>query len=242
MNYTAGLVLGDVVVGVLALVAVDAAGGAGWLTSSTGGLVLGAWVAALGLLGAYAECRLGGGADEYRRVLVAGVALAAGLCVGLAVAPETPVRALLLVGVPVATILGLLGRNLQRRRLHRARSEGRMAKRVVVVGREVALVDVVRRLRRDAASGWQVIGACVPDPGSAGGLGRDGVHVLGGLDHVATVLDNVRADAVIVASASETASAYLRELSWKLEGTNIDLLVVPGVIEVAPERCRSVPP
>ncbi|CAB4922073.1 unannotated protein [freshwater metagenome] len=241
VNYTAGLVLGDLAAGALALVVVDLVGGAGWLTSSTGAVVLGGWVATLGLLGAYAERRFGGGPDEYRRVLVAGLALAAALGVGLAAAPDAPVRALVLVGIPLATVLGLLGRNLQRRRLHRARREGRMSKRVVVVGREVALVDLVRRLRRDTAAGWQVIGACVPDPGSAGGLGRDGVHVLGGLDHVASVLDNVRADAVIVASASETAALYLRELSWKLEGTNIELLVVPGLIEVAPDRLQIRP-
>ena len=241
VNYTAGLVLGDLALAGMVVGALGLWADTAWITATTGAAVAAAWVTVLGLVGAYAERRLGTGSDEYRRVLVAGVGATAALGAGLAAAPAAPLQQLLLIGMPVATALTLAGRNVQRRRLHRARSEGRMAKRVVVVGREVALVDLVARLRRDTASGWQVIGACVPDPGSAGGLGRDGVHVLGGLDHVATVLDNVRADAVIVASASETAAAYLRELSWRLEGTNIDLLVVPGLIEVAPDRLQIRP-
>ena len=241
VNYTVGLVVADLLLAGAVLHGIDLWTGAEWITAVRGAAVSAAWVAVLGLAGAYAERRLGTGSDEYHRVVVAGVGATAALGAVLAAVPDAPLRQLLLIGMPVVTVLTLTGRNLQRRRLHRARREGRMSKRVVVVGREVALVDLVRRLRQDTASGWQVIGACVPDPGSAGGLGRDGVHVLGGLDHVATVLDNVRADAVVVASASETAAAYLRELSWKLEGTNVDLLVVPGVIEVAPERLQIRP-
>jgi exopolysaccharide biosynthesis polyprenyl glycosylphosphotransferase len=52
------------------------------------------------------------------------------------------------------------------------------------------------------------------------------------------VLDEVRADAVVVASASETAGQYLRDLSWRLEGTAIEVLVVPGLIEVSPRRLQ----
>ncbi|MEI4270769.1 sugar transferase [Klenkia sp. LSe6-5] len=241
VNYTIRLVVGDVLTAALVLIGMRLVDGHGWLGPTTGAALAVAWAATLGIAGAYAERRLGTGSDEYHRVVVAGVAGVAVLGVALAADPTAPLRGLLLLGVPVVTVATLVVRNAQRRHLHRARRQGHMAKRVVLVGREVALVDLVNRLRRDAAAGWQVIGACVPDPGSAGGLGREGVHVLGGLDHVATVLDNVRADAVIVASTSETAAAYLRELSWRLEGTNIDLLVVPGLIEVAPDRLQIRP-
>jgi exopolysaccharide biosynthesis polyprenyl glycosylphosphotransferase len=65
--------------------------------------------------------------------------------------------------------------------------------------------------------------------------------VRGGLDEVVRVLDEVGADAVVVASASETAGKYVRDLSWRLEGTNIDVLVVPGLVEVAPNRLQVRP-
>ena len=42
-------------------------------------------------------------------------------------------------------------------------------------------------------------------------------------------------------SASETAAQYLRQLSWQLEGTGIELLVAPGLIEVAGPRLHIRP-
>ena len=86
-----------------------------------------------------------------------------------------------------------------------------------------------------------MIGACVPDPSTAVALPAQGVHVLGALDHVPAVLDNVRADAVIVASTSDTAATWVRRLAWQLEGTDIELLVVPGLVEVAPDRLTIRP-
>jgi exopolysaccharide biosynthesis polyprenyl glycosylphosphotransferase len=44
-----------------------------------------------------------------------------------------------------------------------------------------------------------------------------------------------------VTSASETAAQYLRQLSWQLEGTGIELLVAPGLIEVAGPRLHIRP-
>jgi exopolysaccharide biosynthesis polyprenyl glycosylphosphotransferase len=128
-----------------------------------------------------------------------------------------------------------------RTRLHAARRAGRMTKKVVVVGREAGVADLVRRLRRDATAGLTVVGACVPQPWKAQLLAQDCVPVLGGLDDAVTALEQVKADAVLVASASETAGQFLRNLSWSLEGTNIEVLVAPGVLEVAPGRMHVRP-
>jgi exopolysaccharide biosynthesis polyprenyl glycosylphosphotransferase len=49
------------------------------------------------------------------------------------------------------------------------------------------------------------------------------------------------ADAVAVTSASETAALYLRQLSWQLEGSGIELLVSPGLIEIAGPRLHIRP-
>ncbi|MPQ97937.1 exopolysaccharide biosynthesis polyprenyl glycosylphosphotransferase [Modestobacter sp. I12A-02628] len=215
-------------------------------------LVLAAlWPLVLGLAGSYADRRLGTGPEEYRRVLVGAVSTLAGLAVATAALGLTgmPVPAgttaglhlLALAVVPLLTVLTLVLRTVARRSLHRARRDGRMSRRVVVVGREAGLADLATRLRRESEAGWQVIGACIPDPSSATVLPGLGVHVLGGLDHVPAVLDNVRADAVIVTSTSDSGADYVRRLAWQLEGTDIELLVVPGLVEVAPDRLTIRP-
>jgi exopolysaccharide biosynthesis polyprenyl glycosylphosphotransferase len=196
------------------------------------------WPLLLASCGGYSERRLGTGTDEYRRVALAGIVALAGL--GFAASAGADLRLSVLLAAPAAAVLTMIGRALQRGLLHRARRRGQMTKRVVIVGREVAVVDLVRRLSRDAASGLQVVGACVPSKDSFG-LVQQGIPLLGDLTEVMRVLDEARADAVLVASASETAADYLRELAWRLEGTRIELLVAPGIIEVAAGRMQLRP-
>jgi exopolysaccharide biosynthesis polyprenyl glycosylphosphotransferase len=240
--YTGTVVWGDVVAAVAAACVTVA------LTRpvSTWGLVLAAagaltWPVLLMWLGTYAERRHGSGADEYRRVGIGGV-IAIALAGYAAHMPDLAgLDELLLIGVPMATVLTLGNRALNRWRLHAARRRGFMTKNVVLVGRDVAVLDLADRLGRDPAAGLHVIGACVPRATERGNLERRGVAVLGGLDDVIRVLDAAGADAVVVASASETAGQYLRDLSWRLEGTNIDVLVTPGLVEVAPNRLQVRP-
>jgi exopolysaccharide biosynthesis polyprenyl glycosylphosphotransferase len=64
---------------------------------------------------------------------------------------------------------------------------------------------------------------------------------VGGLDDVLALAAEVNADTIAVTSASETAAQYLRQLSWQLEGSGIELLVAPGLIEVAGPRLHIRP-
>ena len=63
----------------------------------------------------------------------------------------------------------------------------------------------------------------------------------GDLEAVVDVVRRRSADVVAVTSASETAAMYLRRLSWQLEGSGIELLVSPGLIEVAGPRLHIRP-
>jgi exopolysaccharide biosynthesis polyprenyl glycosylphosphotransferase len=112
---------------------------------------------------------------------------------------------------------------------------------VVAVGRDGAVAELVSRLRKDRHAGMDVIAACVTDPDDARQLAATGVLVEGGLDDVIDVVRRHHADAVAVTSASETAAVYLRQLSWQLEGSGIELLVSPGLIEIAGPRLHVRP-
>ncbi len=242
VTYTTALVTGDV------LAAVSAACVAVAITGpvSAKGLALAAagalsWPVLLMALGTYAERRHGSGAEEYRRVSIGGLIAIAIAGYAAHVPALVTLHGLLLIGVPLATVLTLVSRVLCRWRLHASRRRGDMTKRVVLVGRDMAVLDLARRLRRDPAAGLRVIGACVPRSSQRAVLEQRGIAVLGHLDEVVRVLDAVGADAVVVASASESAGQYLRDLSWRLEGTNVDVLVGPGLVEVAPHRLQIRP-
>jgi exopolysaccharide biosynthesis polyprenyl glycosylphosphotransferase len=242
VTYTSALVVGDIVAALAGATVTLALTGhfsrEGFTLTASGAL---AWPLLLAASGSYVERRHGTSAGEYGRVSVAGVIAIAVAGYAAQVPAFEGLTTLLLIGVPVATLLTMVNRVLNRRRLQAARRQGLMTKRVVLVGRDVAVADLAVRLRRDPNAGLNVVGACVPHPTEQGVLDLHGTPVLGGLNDVLRVLDAVGADAVVVASASETAGQYLRSLSWELEGTNIEVLAGPGLLEVAPNRLQVRP-
>ncbi len=209
------------------------------LVSAAAAIVL-AWPLLLLGSDAYDERVFGAGSDEYRRVGRAGVLLVA-LTSAVSYAAQLEIsRALVILAVPALTVLTLLGRFAGRRRLHRLRCRGEATTRVVVVGRGGAVLDLAAAMGRERHAGLQVVGACVTPESRTRVAGALGVPVRG-LDDVAAMAERLGADTVAVTSASETAAEYLRRLSWQLEGTGIELLVAPGLIEVAGPRLHIRP-
>lgn len=203
-------------------------------------ILVAAWPVLLGTTGAYSERVYGTGSDEYRRVGRAGfLLLAITSFLSFAAALELS-RAFVVVAIPALTCVSLLVRCLARTRLRQLRARGFCTKKVVVVGRGGAVLELVARLQRERYAGMDVVAAAVTPGDRSRVAERSGVPV-GGLDDVLALAAAHDADTIAVTSASETAAQYLRELSWRLEGTGIELLVAPGLIEVAGPRLHIRP-
>ncbi len=199
-----------------------------------------AWPVLLLGAGAHDERVFGTGSDEYRRVGQAGFLLLSLASFVSYVGHLELSRALVLVAIPVLTGVTLVARFAARWQLRRLRARGLCAKRVVVVGRGAAVTELATRLRRESYAGLEIVAACVTPESRELVAGALGVPV-GGLDEVADTAARLGADTVAVTSASETAAEYLRRLSWQLEGSGVELLVAPGLIEVAGPRLHIRP-
>ncbi|MGV9537858.1 sugar transferase [Streptosporangium sandarakinum] len=92
------------------------------------------WVCAAALNRAYEPRVADLGPEEYRRIARCGLALAAVLASGAYLARTETARGYVVLAVPLATALALLGRYGLRRRLRRMRERGRCAHRVVAAG------------------------------------------------------------------------------------------------------------
>ncbi|MGY1809665.1 sugar transferase [Blastococcus sp. SYSU D00669] len=199
-----------------------------------------AWPALLAVSGAHSERVFGTGSDEYRRVGRAGfLLLAITGFVSYAMVLELS-RAFVVIAMPTLVVVTALGRYAARGYLRHLRSLGRCTKKVVVVGRGGAVLEMVARLEREHYAGLEVVAACVTPADRVTVAEGAGVPV-GGLDDVVAFAGRFGADTIAVTSASETAAQYLRQLSWQLEGTGIELLVAPGLIEVAGPRLHIRP-
>ena len=109
-----------------------------------------------------------------------------------------------------------------------------------MVGSFGAAQQLSERIQREPDAGMKVIGLCLP----SSELPRpvvDGIPVLGSLRQVPEVVRAMGCDAVAVTSDDATRYNYLRELAWSLEGAGVELLVDPGLVEVAGPRMHIRP-
>ena len=210
------------------------------------------WPAAIALCRGYRRNRIGFGFDEPSAVMRAGmvVVVAVALPAGLMAVPTgalDPTGALLYAllklvatGTPLAVVLSLMVRFFAHKGLHFLQRRGRNLRHVVVVGSFSAAQQLSERIQREPDAGMTVIGLCLP----ASELPRpvvDGIPVLGSLRQVPEVVRVMGCDAVAVTSDDATRYSYLRALAWALEGAGVELLVDPGLVEVAGPRMHIRP-
>ncbi|WP_162308113.1 sugar transferase [Segeticoccus rhizosphaerae] len=205
-----------------------------------------AWVAGVALSRGYERRFMGVGTEEFRALARAAVRLLAitGF-MSYAVYSQRPFlsRWFVVVFFPILLGVALLLRFALRKHLHRRRSQGKSLQRTVVVGRADSVIGLIHELRRVPSHGLEVVAACTSsldldaeEPSSV-----IGVQMLGSVRTALDAVDLVDAEVVVVASHSEMTGPELRRLSWGLESRNVDLVVSPGIIEVAGPRLSIRP-
>jgi exopolysaccharide biosynthesis polyprenyl glycosylphosphotransferase len=144
--------------------------------------------------------------------------------------------------MPLAGMMAVAIRLGLRARLHRLRRNDRCALPVLAVGTLESVTDLIDRTRRDSKRGWVVSGICTPT-GSAPDGSDDvlGVPVLGDLDAVGEVARLGGHRIVAVCPTPGWTSKRLHHLAWNLEGACAELVVDPGLMEVAGPRLHVDP-
>jgi exopolysaccharide biosynthesis polyprenyl glycosylphosphotransferase len=180
---------------------------------------------------------VGQGSEEFSRLLRALVTTAVVLgLIGLALQlPE--MRPWVFGVVPVAAVLAAMGRLVLRKVLHGRRARGDCLLEVLAVGTEESIAQLVARTRRAFHEGWTVTAACTPSgTGLHGASDVLGVPVVGDLDSVPAIVAEQRHRVVSVAQAPGWTSRRLHQLAWDIEGSGAELVVDPGVMEIAGPR------
>jgi exopolysaccharide biosynthesis polyprenyl glycosylphosphotransferase len=198
------------------------------------------WLVSLALAGTYEPRVLGLGSEEFQRVFRAFIGLTAAVGFFSYAVKAEIARGYIVLALPLVALLSLLGHYLARKALHRQRQRGVNVHRVVAVGGEQSVVELITRLRQERHCGMQVVGACIAS-GDGLQVVRLGVPLLGGVDDVATAIDEAQADMVAVAACAEIDPTRLRRLAWQLESRDTDLVVAPGLMEVAGPRLHIRP-
>jgi exopolysaccharide biosynthesis polyprenyl glycosylphosphotransferase len=198
------------------------------------------WPLAIVLSRGYVASGIGVGTEEPRAVVraAAGLVVVGAFPAGLL--SQEALLKLVVIATPMALALSLTTRYAARKVLHGRQAHGRNLRHVVVVGSHASAQQLRWRLDQEPYCGMKVIGVCLPQ-GSAIDMSTLGVPVLGDLQDVAAVVRRIHCDAIAVTTDGATRDSYLRALSWALEGTGVEMLVDPGLVEVAGPRMHIRP-
>ncbi|TFV58645.1 sugar transferase [Mycobacterium sp. PS03-16] len=254
-SYARRLVVLDLVAVVLAV------GGAQWLRFGTlpgtvntyqamdysilSAIIAVAWMAALSINRARSPRVIGSGAEEYRRVWLATLSVFGAVAIVSMLFKLDIARGYLMIALPTGLISLVLFRWIARRVVVWARDKyGRCITRVLVVGNPHAIRDLTRSLSRESRSEYEVVGACVPSGFARTKLEIPDVGVIptfGDETNVVGAVTATNSHAVAVTATERLDGRGMRNLSWELEKLDIDLLVAPGVVDVAGPRLTMRP-
>jgi exopolysaccharide biosynthesis polyprenyl glycosylphosphotransferase len=190
------------------------------------------WPAVLALSRAYETRVLSLGSEEFKYVTIAAVRMVAAIALIVFTFDIDMGRTYVFWVVAVALGWSLVGRYLARKQLHRRRSRGHYMRSVLAVGAPSHVDALVRHLGRVPYVGLDVVAAVTPE-----GRGEVGaVPVVGRPADVLAGIERSGADTVVIADSETLTGQQLHQLAWSLEGSGVDLLVAPAVVEVAGPR------
>nr|WP_167218926.1 sugar transferase [Kribbella shirazensis] len=203
-----------------------------------------AWIACVALQRGYETRYFGTGPEEFRSIIRAAVALTALVAIASYATKSEVARGFVVLAVPMTCLAAMFGRWLLHRQISWRRFAGRCMRRVLVVGRNDQVMTLKRHLEEQPADGYVVVASCVPrgdtplsdtaDGPELERLGRTEMDILAGVDQYDV-------DVVAVAADPELAGHSLRKLSWALEQRGVELIVSPGIVEVAGPRISIRP-
>jgi hypothetical protein len=104
----------------------------------------------------------------------------------------------------------------------------------VVVGSGHGADDLAQWLNDGPYAGYAVV-ATVAAPVA------NQTSLSGWLDSLDNVITETGATAITLAPAEQSPSGLVKELAWRLEGRRIDLLIAPGMLDIAGPRLHIRP-
>jgi exopolysaccharide biosynthesis polyprenyl glycosylphosphotransferase len=193
------------------------------------------WVLTLGLLRAYDGESLYAVTESARRIGRAAIALtavAAAICLVLG---ATSLSVHVVIGIPLAAVLTIVGRHGLARWL-RSRRRAEWARRSLVVGDAQGVAVLTAELNGDPTHGLDVIGACLAGYASADEVDGVPVPIHGKLADVCAAAVLADCTTVVVLPSAELDGVRLRRLAWELHDAGVELVVASALRGVSRER------
>ncbi|MGJ0117894.1 sugar transferase [Williamsia sp. MIQD14] len=207
--------------------------------------VVAAWLLMLRMRQSLDRRVIAAGPTEYSRVVSACFLVFATLAIVDLLFVLNIARSFVALAFPLGTVALLTSRWSWRSRLTHRRRRRLDLDRVVVIGGIATAQPLIEHLDRNPELGYDVIGLCVPPEQSEiiGPLAANGrsIPILGEFADARAIVETAGASTVAVTSAEALGHSAMRELSWDLEGLDVQMVVAPGLLDVAGPRMSMRP-
>lgn len=222
-----------------------ASGYPGWLMTLFSIMFAALWMSSIAVFNTRSIRVIGAGLEEYRRIISAsfwtfGIIAMATLLVKIFLA-----RGYLAVALPVGTIGLLVSRFMWRQHVAGRRAGGKYQTKVLAIGDRKAVTHLAQELTRNPRDGYVVVGCGIPGYGPSRGKqllvhGRE-IPIFGDDAHAVAAIGRCGADTVALTGTERFGVQGVRQLMWRLETMDVDLVVAPGVMDVAEGRLALRP-
>lgn len=183
---------------------------------------------------------IGDGSDEYRRIARATFLMFGWVAILSLMFKWDMSRGYLAIAFPLGLICLLIDRKLWRIWLRRQRRNGRHISNVLVVGGPRSGQEMALWFNRHRDSGLRITGVWVPDARTMHKqwleVPDQFIPVMGNDRNLFDALNITEADTVIVTDTEHLGHQALRDLTWQLEGIDVDLMVSPNVMDFSGSR------
>jgi exopolysaccharide biosynthesis polyprenyl glycosylphosphotransferase len=203
------------------------------------------WLSSIAIFNTRSIRVIGAGIEEYRRIISASFWTFGAIAMVTLLARIFLARGYLAVALPVGTFALLVSRALWRYHIAGKRSDGKYQTMVIAIGDRRAVSQLAQELTRYPRNGYVVVGAGIPGYGPSRGKtllvhGRE-IPILGDETHALAAIGRCGADTVALTGTERFGAHGIRQLMWQLETMDVDLVVAPGVMDVAEGRLALRP-
>ncbi len=196
-------------------------------------------------LGSRSAKVVGRGFDEYVTLAAATLQLFGLIAIASTLFHIDISRGYLAIALPTGLGGLIITRWMWRRIFARKRLSGEDQSRLLVVGATSAAADIATEFAKDPWAGYHVTGFCTPmGPTHAKEVitvaCRD-IPIVGTDEAILAAVQRTGVDTVALAATHHLSPTDIRRLMWELEEHGVDLMVAPGLIDIADQRLTSRP-
>ena len=202
-----------------------------------------AWMAFLGLSGTRSRRVVGQGVEEYTKVTLATLQLFGLSAIAAQLLPFEPTNIYLAIALPLGLVGLLASRMVWRRVIDHRRRRGNGVVTAVVVGNNQAATELATTFADEPEAGYHVVGLCTPlgaMPGSDSvPVGGRDIPIVGTDSAIMDAVRRTGVSTVVLAADDDISPMEVRRLIWELDSLGVELMVAPGLIDVADHRLRT---